>query len=59
MCELHIRIPVTLKVSSLLVHIEVSGVGERLVSGEIQSGICQRGEITCKILAMSQMNSVH
>lgn len=27
--------------------------------GEVQSGICERGEITCKTLAMSQMNPVY
>jgi len=46
------------RLARILAGIEVFGVGERPVSGEVQSGICERREITCKTLAMSQMNSV-
>lgn len=47
------------KLAHIPVDIEISGVGERPVRGEVQSRIRERGEITCKTLAMSQMNPVH
>ena len=47
------------KLAGISADIEVPGVGQRPVRGEVQSGICERGEITCKTLAMSQMNPVH